>query len=273
MNTMAFTTTDPFFNVPRTQAATSEGTVQLPILYHSTRNISAFFMVDEAALRASLKAAGAEQLQPACVWRGKALVAVASYEYLDTSIGPYNEIGIAVPVTPPGVKPRLGHWLQTLSDVDSPTRELGYFVLHLPVNTPAACAAGKDIWGFPKFVTPIDYGRYDASVDIVLFDPAAPRARAQAIMTLSGRVGRSIPGPSLSPLLYSLKQGKWLKTAVNVRGGGRIHAGSGLRLRVGTSQHPMAQTLRALGLADAQPWFVMDTDTFQSRLNDGRALA
>jgi len=229
-------------------------------------------MVELGPLRQVLARAGAEALQPACVWRGRALVAVACYAYQHTSIGPYNEIGVAVPVTRPGVPPGWRHWLQTLSDVENPQRELGYHVLHLPVDTAAACAAGRELWGLPKFITPIHYGRTAAQVDIQLMDPHAPNDPKQAIMLLQGQLGRSVPGPLLSPLLYSWHQGRWLKTPVHVRGGGRVHRGGGLMLRVGQSTHPMADTLRLLGLDGAHPLMVLDTDRFQSRLHEGRPL-
>ncbi|HET8870519.1 MAG TPA: acetoacetate decarboxylase family protein [Aquabacterium sp.] len=270
MSTLAFVSTDPFFNVPRTVASTSQGPVQLPILYHRTRNLNAFFMVPRERVQAALDQAGASDLQPGCVWGDQALVALACYEYLETSIGAYNEIGLAVPVVRAGVKPGLRHWRETLADVDDPRRELGFFVLHLPVNTEAACAAGRDIWGLPKFVTPIDYGRTGADVHIVLHDPAGVASSDPAILTLQGHLGLSLPAFSLSPVLYSQQQGRWLRTTVNVRGGGRVHRGQGLSLTVGPDRHPMAQTLHQLGLNGARPWLVMDTDRFQSRLNGGQ---
>lgn len=269
---LPFVTQDPFFNVPRTLAHTSQGPVQLPILYHRARNLNAFFMVDTQAVQAALKAAGAARLQATCNWGGKTLVALACYEYQDTSIGVYNEIGLAVPVVPAGVKPRLSHWMQTLRDVDAPRREVAFYVLHLPVDTEAACAAGREIWGLPKFVTPIDYGRVGQQVDVVLFDPAQPQRRDHAIMRLTGRLGASVPGPTLCPLLYSQVGGRWVKTTVNARGGGQVHTGAGLQLSLGLSQHPMAQTLRALGLDGARPWLALDTDRFQSRLNGGQEI-
>ncbi|MBP8190947.1 MAG: acetoacetate decarboxylase family protein [Aquabacterium sp.] len=272
-STLSFVSQDPFFNVPRTLAQTSQGPAQLPILYHRTRNINAFFMVDTQAVQAALRAAGAGALQATCNWGGKTLVALACYEYQDTSIGVYNEIGLAVPVVRPGIQPRLSHWLQTLRDVDDPSRDVGFYVLHLPVDTDAACAAGREIWGLPKFVTPIDFGRVDQQVDVVLFDPDHPKRRDHAILRLAGRLGASLPGPTLCPLLYSQVAGRWQRTAVNARGGGRVHAGAGLQLQLSTSQHPMTQTLRALGLDGARPWLVLDTDRFQSRLNPGRDMA
>lgn len=263
---------DPFFAVPREVAPTSEGPVELPILYRRTRNINAFFLVERARVEAALDAAGARELRPTCEWRGKSLVVLACFEYQDTSIGPYHEIGVACAVVPPGARPRFAHWPQMFADVDSARREAGFYVLHLPVSTPAACAAGREIWGLPKFVTSFHYGRDGRSVEIVLADPQYADDPARCIFELTGTLGRSLPVPAQSLLLYSQRQGQWLRTAVNVRGGGRIHSGRNIHLRLGGSAHPMAGTLRALGLSGQRPLYVTDTDRFQSRLNAGRRI-
>lgn len=272
-STLSFVGNEPFFDVPRTSVSTSQGPVQLPILYRKTRNVNAFFMADTGQVQAVLRQTAGDELQAACLWRGKAMVALACYEYQDTSIGPYHEIGLAVPVVRRGVKPRLGHWLQALSDVDKPQRELGFYVLHLPVSTAAACAAGREIWGLPKFIAPMQYERAGSGVKVVLSDPEQPTQPGSAILTLSGEMGAALPGPSMSLVLYSQVQRDWLRTTVNVRGGQRLHAPGAVRLRVGLSQHPMAHTLRQLGLDGARPVCLTDTDSFQSRLNQGQVMA
>ena len=272
-NTLHFAGNEPFFDVPRTSVSTSHGQVQLPILYRKTRNVNAFFMVDTDKVQAVLKPSAGDDMQAACLWRGKAMVGLACYEYEDTSIGPYHEIGIAVPVVRRGVKPRLGHWLQALGDVDNPAREMGFHVLHLPVSTPAACAAGREIWGLPKFITPMRYERSGPKVKVVLCDPDQPAKPDAAILTLSGELGVGMPGPSMSLVLYSQLQAHWLRTTVNVRGGVRLHAPGSVHVRVGLSQHPMANTLGQLGLQDARPFCLTDTSSFQSRLNQGQAMA
>jgi hypothetical protein len=271
MNTFA-PAADPFFAVPRTVAATSEGPVELPILYSRTRNINALFLVERARVAAALADAGARGLAPACEWRGSTLVALCCFEYHDTSIGAYKEIGLAVAVVPAGVRPGVGHWLRLLSGADDPAREVGFYVLHLPVTTATACAVGREIWGLPKFVTPIHYGRAGNTVEIGLADPFHPDDRGRAILELSGKLGAWLPSPALSPLLYSQLQGRWLRTAVNVRGRGHLHGGGGVRLHLGTSPHPMAGTLSSLGLSGARPLFIVDTDRLQSRLNAGRPV-
>ncbi|MFY9478569.1 MAG: acetoacetate decarboxylase family protein [Aquabacterium sp.] len=263
---------DPFFDVPATTVQTSTGPVQLPILYRRTRNLNAFFMVPTERVNRVLVQKGAGALSPGCQIGGRALVALACYDYQDTSIGPYREIGLAVPVLPPGVRPTLRHWLQTLTDVDSPSRQLGFHVLHLPVDTEAACAAGREIWGLPKFVTPIAYEDTPGQARIVLHDPRHPYRADLAILRLEGRLGAGLPGPSVSPLLYSHHEGQWLRTPVRVRGGGQAHVRPALRLRTGGSAHPMAQVIRELGLDGARPWLAMATERFQSRLPAGQPM-
>jgi len=263
---------DPFFDVPRTVAPTLEGPVELPILYWRTRYLNAFFLVDRSRVVAALAAAGAQDLEPTCTWRGRCLVGLACFEYQQTSIGPYNEIGVAVVVAPPGARPRAAHWLELLTGVDG-SRQAGFYVLHLPVTTPAACAAGREIWGLPKFVTPIHFGLKAGNVAITLADPTHQGDRDSAIFELGGTLGASLPAPASSLLLYSRREGTWLRTAVNVRGAARLYRGRSLRLTVGASAHPMAATLRGLGLPGAQPSLVVTSDRFQSRLNAGCPLA
>lgn len=272
-STLSFVRTDPFFDVPQTTVHTSEGPVQLPILYRQTRNVNAFFMADADKVQAALDRVAHGEVVAALRWGGKALVGLACYEYQDTSIGPYHEIGLAVAVVRRGVQPRLGHWLQALADVDKPGRELGFYVLHLPVSTAAACSAGREIWGLPKFVTAFQYERAGSRVRVVLADPDAATTPMAPILTLAGDMGLSVPGPAMSLVLYSACERQWLRTTVNVRGGQKVFAPGSVRLKVGHSAHPMAQTLRQLGLDGAKPVCLTDTDAFQSRLNQGSAIA
>lgn len=270
--TAQVTQTDPFFNVASKAVSTSEGPVELPILYRSVRNLNAFFLVDRMLLQAALDEAGAFNLRPTCEWSGKALIAIACFEYRDTTIGPYNEIALVIAVVRKHVKPRLGHWLQALRDAENPSREMGWFVVQMPVTTTAACTAGREIWGFPKFVSAIEFDRSGRCVGVSVSDPDHPDDYSRAIMDLSGDLGVGIPGPSISLMVYTQCKEQWLRTAINVRGGARLHAGGGFKLHIGASAHPMARTMIDLGLQGASPIIVTYTDTFQSRLNGGVAL-
>ena len=78
-------------------ATTSQGPVRCPSCTTAPRNLNAFFLVDTQAAQAALDAAGAGSPQATCNWGGEDPAAPACYEYQDTSIGVYNEIGLAVP--------------------------------------------------------------------------------------------------------------------------------------------------------------------------------
>lgn len=254
----------PFFQVPRTHVKTSEGMVELPILYYDTSALNAFFLVEQARVEAVLKGTG---LSPSLTVGGKALVGLSCFEYRDTSVGVYNEVGLAIAVTPQGEKLALGGWRDLLSTLSHPEeRHVAFHIIDLPVTTAAANAAGREIWGYPKFITAIPFklqGR-DFDCQVMLSNNSD-----EAIMQLSGRMGASLPMAALSLTLLSLREQQLIRTTVNVRGASRLALAGSLRLRVPNQSHPMAQHLHALGLDGAAPVAVSWTHDFQSRLNAG----
>jgi hypothetical protein len=164
-----------FLDVPQKKTRTTKGPVGLPILYRDASVLQAFFVVDGAKATDILQGTGLKPM----LTRGRGLAGLVFFEYRDTSIGPYNEVGLALAChsgegTQPGI----------LRDFLRPSRkrEIGFHVLDLPVTTEAACAAGKEIWGYPKFVTdlPVEFGKGSFKGTV-----ADPRAKAQ-ICTLDG---------------------------------------------------------------------------------------
>jgi len=259
---MSSTHHDSFFQVQLVQRATSEGVVDFPILYFDARCVQAFFWCKRALVEEKLIGTG---LRPAMVWRDSAIVGLAFFEYLDTSIGLYNEAGLAIPVMPSS-STHSTRWLQLLQDVEHPGHELGFHIAHLPVTTSAACAAGKEVWGYPKFVTEIPFSFSEGRLNVSVRDPGDATV---SIAELTGQLGVGVPTPTLSLLLYSSLAGQRLRTKVNVRGKTRLHFGATTRLEVGASDHPMAETLRQLGLNGVRPVALTTTHGFQSRLNLG----
>lgn len=254
---------DPFFQVPRTIRATSEGDVEFPILYYDVSTLIALFFVEYD--RAAAKLADMA-LRPALTYGKKAVAALAFFEYRKTSIGPYNEVGLAIPALPPHLPRPLSTWLDLYSRLD--TRRVGFHILDLPVTSRAAWSAGREVWGYPKFVTEIPFQLGDAAFHGEVTDPD----RHSPIVTLSGKLGWGMPAPPLSMVLYSCLDGRKLRAVVNVRGSVRARRAGGLRLCIGDSEHIMAKNLRDLGLHDQQPFLVMDTHRFQSRLNLGEEI-
>lgn len=254
---------DPFFLVPRHAVRTSEGPVELPILYYDTSSLFAFFMVDRARVESVLAGSG---LVPALTVGGLALAALACFEYRDTSVGAYNEVGLAVAVTRPGEATVLGGWKELLATLQQPEmRRVAFHILDLPVTTAAANAAGREIWGFPKFVTDIPFRWQGQSVDCRVMVPGTD----EPVLSLSGMMGAAVPSAPMGLALLSQHEGRLCRSTVNVRGSTRLALPGSVRLVAGSGPHPMAGHLRALGLEEARPLALMWSHAFQSRLNAG----
>jgi hypothetical protein len=254
---------DPFFQYPLTAAPTSQGDVNLPILYYDNSNMIAMFWVDYDAAQAMVGPQGLAAIRFA---GGKALVALAFYEYRETAIAPYNEVGVAIAALPKGCTAPALPLLSLFYKLDC--NRAGFYVVDLPVTTAAACAAGREVWGYPKFVTPISFSLQGSKFSGTVSDPDGQGS----LLSLSGTAGVSVPGPLLDLVLYSRLDGKLLRTLVNTRGGGKMGLGGSIRLVVSDSEHVMSRNLRALGLENAKPAFVSYTHKLQLRLNAGAVL-
>lgn len=252
-----------FLDVGQSVVHTSQGNVGLPILYRKTVAATALFAVPQARAAALLADTGLQAVQTR---RGEALVAIAFFRYDETSIGPYNEAATAVLVTRAGQSSPASALAQLALPV--PLRRAAMRILDLPVTTAIANAAGREIWGLPKFVTAIPFTLEQGRLDAAVQDPAD----GSPIVTLQGETGPGLPSPGADLLLYSHLHGELLRTRISVRALQYLHRGDGLVLRVGSSPHPMAERLRALGLDGATPRLVQTSTRFRSRLPAGERL-
>ena len=239
-----------FFDVHRESHATSEGVVDLPILYYDATNVVAVFTSDAPRAESLLERTG---LEPVLV-RGRAVVALSFFEYRASSVGPYNEVGTAILAKRVGAKTR---WSTSAA-----------YVVDLPVTTPAANAAGRELWGYPKFVTPIAFElggrRFSASVS----DPAG----GEHIVSIVGRMGHALPLPPISFKTFTFLERTLLRTNIDVRGRCALHRPGDVALHVGASEHRMAKNLHALGLGSARPVALVTTRRFAARLHAGVAV-
>jgi len=251
---------DPFFAVPQTAVTTTEGEVQLPICYFDCSHYMALFRVDAAKAAAQLQDL---PLEPVLVSR-KAVAILSFFKYRDTTLGPYHEVGLALLVTPRGRPQPLGSFTDLLQQTRN--ENLGSYVLDLPVSTPAARAAGCEIWGYPKFVTqlPIELAgdRFQAQV----FDPDG-----RLILELAGERGHVLPEalPGMALVTFSLHRGQLLRTRVQTRASCATSGGGSLKLALGDSPHRMARHLVELGLNGQTPKLFQTTGDFQSLLFGG----
>lgn len=255
---------DTFFQYPLTPFETSEGKIDLPILYYDNSNFLALYEVE---LEKAAPLLNSKLVDVARFPGGKALVALALYEYRETAVGIYNEVGVAIATVPAGTAQPKHPWLAMYEALDR--RMLGLTVIDLPVTTAAACAAGKEVWGFPKFITDISFSLSGSRFCSTVKDPDSEGD----IITVSGAPGLGVSGPQLDILLYSQLNEDLLRTLVVTRGGGRLCLPGSIRASVGASSHAMAQRLRDLGIHGQKPKLVFYSHGLQLRLNAGAKVA
>jgi hypothetical protein len=250
---------DPFFSVPTMTRMFSAGEIDAPVRYYDGGNVFAVFSADPEAVGDKLAGTG---LIPALRLGRRPLVALSIYEYRQTSIGPYNEVGLVILVYPERF--RRSRSVLGLRDVlrNPDRREQGAYITDLPVTTAEACAAGREIWGFPKFVAPISFslggGHFSSTVE--------DEADGSTIMEFTGTAKPTVRIPPMPLVCYSQVDGHPMRTNIDVRNGMRLHVPGGIRLKAGQSRHRMANNIRDLGLDGAQPLAVASTNRFQSRL-------
>jgi len=252
---------DVFFQYPLANFSTSVGDIELPILYYDNSVFMAIYLIDIERARSLVTD---DRLDVVRCANNKAMVGISFYEYRHTAIGPYNEVGVAILVAPKGVATPRIPLLTLLGPLDK--NPMGFYIVDLPVTTAAACAAGKEVWGLPKFVAPICFNLQGRHFSGSVKDPTA----SHPIVSFTGQGGLTIPGPLLDLPLYSVLDNKLLRALVNTRGGAKIMLGGSLRLDVhDESNHPMAERLRQLGLSQAKPLFACASHSLQLRLNAG----
>ena len=218
----------------------------LPIRYFDVQCLVATFLVAPDRACELLVGAG---LQPVLQEDGRAVVDLFCIEYRKTDIGPYNEVGLTVRAKAPG----------------DPVG--ANYVVNLPVTTPVANRAGREIWGYNKFVAAIDVNSKGKMFSTVLRD-----SDHEIIGALEGARGASVPAPPTDILTFTLHHGRLIKTVIRVLTPSLASSGDSFVFRVGASRHPMTSNLRKVALDGARPVLIHYTDPFQALLFPGRAL-
>ena len=226
------------------RVALSDGTpVSLPTRYFDARSWIAVFLVERAAAEATLGAAG---LRAVATADGRAEVWVGGFSYADADLGAYDEVA-------------LGLWAMAPGD---PAPAL--HVADLPVSTSLAERAGRELWGYPKFVGDIAIRGNANAVAISLSDPeGAP------ILSLTGEFCLTETTPPADLWTFSVRQGRRLRTRLEIVTPFATGPGEGCTLAVGPSRHLMAARLRDLGLDGARPTAMRYGAPFQALLFAG----
>jgi hypothetical protein len=130
---------DAFFDsVSTTPHATRSGSCALPILYRDASQIGVFFPVELARAREVLGRDATIEPWPVL---GRAIAAIYVWEYRDTTVGSYGEVGLGVQARRKGRSPSL---LRLVTDMGAQDDQ-GIWVVRLPVTTQGAFEAGVDL--------------------------------------------------------------------------------------------------------------------------------
>ncbi len=254
-----------FFDVPRTSVKTSQSEVELPILYFdvSVRQLNFWIGYDIAAP----KLAGTG-LEPTRFFNGKTIVSILLYNYRRTSIGPYEEIAVTITAQPQTDQKRARR-LTTFFGIPKISGGISAYVLEMPVTTAVARAGGREIWGYPKFLTNIPFKLSKDDFEFSAPDPAS----GESIIKVKADTRRGVNTKGFDLITYSNLNNEILKTTINVDAKYRASLNRPAEIKIGPAKHRMADNLRDLGIDVAQPFFTLSCETFHSRLNKGEPVA
>jgi len=239
-------TTTLFDELPIETVTLSSGSIDLPLRYTEATVITAFELATFDGDRTT--------------------IGFGAYQYRASTIGPYTEAGIVIPVVKIG-DPLPANFM--LEVVKPPLdRIMGFYVLHIPADSEMAEIAGKEIWGFTKIFTSIDFYQEDNNIDVTVYDPAHPGDPNTAILNFAGTVSPGfLPIPMASSLTMSVLNGDPIRTINHlITGSGNLYFTHDILLTVGGSTHPMADNLRDLGVDLTQPTMVEISFDYQSLL-------
>ena len=216
-------------------------TLSLPVEVRRAGQWSVQYLVSAASAQRLVAPTGLEVTGPL---PGKALVALAACRYDDTDLDPYHEVAVSFVVRPHDA-PRNPSPLQRSREFAA--GDVGVYIHRLPVDQEFSCAAGRDIWGFPKWVATIDIDephlptrRGGTGTTIRLVDGGAH------VLSLTVAAGGRIVLPSQAPPSYSFADGVLRRTTWTTSAEGAAGHVGGASLVLG--DHPMADELRSLGL-------------------------
>eukprot|EP00966_Prymnesium_polylepis_P062050 1439864-Prymnesium_polylepis.2 len=257
-----------FFSLPPAAievVRTSQGAVDLPIRYHDGSLLGAFWLVDVEKAAAVLP----KSLEPLVLPGLGAVAGLFLFEYRNTSIGPYGELGLAVQAVRKGSGAGpIGYIIDMIANVLHlyelqwffEHENSGLYVVTLPVTTSGAKAAGREIWGYNKYLAKVQSDFTDAN-------KASFSLMGELDLTLEQ--GLALPAPGLPFLTYTEHKGRLVRTKVLV--GHTARWGGAVKLSVASG--PTADKLRALGIeGGSAPHAVFRTDTLQADLPLGKEL-
>jgi Acetoacetate decarboxylase (ADC) len=197
--------------------------VDIPVEVRSAKMVGGTFTAPYTAAHEIIAYSG---LRPLKLVGTLALCVVSAVQYTDSDLGPYNEVALAIAVDAPSGG---GGGLTT-------------FIHRLPVNQEFTCAAGRDIWGFPKWVADISFQERPGRTVALMMD-GGELAMALSVDT---RFAVPVPSSEVEMTCYSYREGTLRRTPWTMRMSQVKMRPGGVSVDVG-ERNQLADDLRALG--------------------------
>ncbi len=248
-----------YLDVAQKPVVITEGTIGLPILYYNTSLIVANFLVDVDRAQ-DLLPEGLQALRFPLA-RKKAIASVVFFHYDDSSVGPYNEMALAIMCCPDKGKkaPKM-----PLTDMTNPHA----YVVDLPVTTATTNSAGREIWGYPKIVVPIGFSLRGESISCDVRDP-----HQTLLCRLEGKVSaRNVAVKSPKLTTYTCLKDQILETEIDFNGIVKTSRAGSVKLICGDSQHHLVQHLKHLKLDGQKPFMINHAIGLQAILPEGTPI-
>lgn len=254
-----------FFDVPTVRFRTSVSLVDVPMFFYDVGVRQLNFFVDYRAAQSKLEGTG---LNACRFFNGRAMATMIFFNYRDVAIGAYDEVTIVILCYPEAFEdPKL--YLPNLLKRNGRKWTVGGYVLEMPVTMPRARAAGREIWGYPKFETEIPFRLSGSRFEYVVLDPVS----GDPIVEVSGTMGPGIGLPAYDLVTYGNHDGSILHTITQTEGRVSNCMLKDLSVKVGETDHRMAGSIRDLGLDRLKPFAASRADGLRTRLCRGWPVA
>jgi Acetoacetate decarboxylase (ADC) len=238
------------------------GDLPYPIRFRDVHYLAALYPANQTKVEELLDGTG---LQAGLHWGRKPLVALGLIQYKDSDLGAYNEIILAIPAIPVHEKAGLTNWLDLYAGFNK--RKGGQYIIHIPVTTQKSVDAGRLLWGYPKIELLIEHTFSANGIRSVLFN-----SHNKPIIQVEGKQGFNFPIPAMNLMTYSFLDGTMLKTTVDVNCKMHWKCGSGLKIQVLDTDHPIGKDVAALEIDNKSPLFTIESKHFKAGFNKGQIV-
>lgn len=222
---------------PGKEITYGDTTFELPILYSLDDFFLLYFTADATKVKAIMPS---DNLYPVILPTGRAIIGIAAYNYVQTTVGTYGEVPVAIPAV-------YGEKLSPVKGIlpvlmESLYPGFGVLVMHLPVTKILARDAGRGEWGYTKFIADMHFDITPEYMECRMHE------EDQHILDI--RVARrGFYLRDTKPLItFSVKDNNLIKTVIPHKGVKRMSLNTrGSFLKLG--DHPMAQSVKDLGIS------------------------